>query len=145
MIKTVKGCSMQEKSQGQSNASPRPITMPGPFVELDIEQELSALHQTDAWQQTGISRKSLTRYPDFRISLIAVKAGRRIEEHHNPGRISVQPVVGHIRMQAVGKLFDLPKGRILVLDRAVSHDVEAIGEDSAFLLTVALPEQIASH
>jgi quercetin dioxygenase-like cupin family protein len=119
--------------------------MPGPFVELDIEQELSALHQTDAWQQTGISRKSLMHYPDFRISLIAVKAGRRIEEHHNSGRISVQPVVGHIRMQAVGKLFDLPKGRILVLDRAVSHDVEAIGGDSAFLLTVALPEQIASH
>jgi len=135
---------MSKNTQAESHTSPQPITMPGASVELDIEQELSALHQTDAWQQTGISRKSLARYPDFRISLIALKAERRIEEHHNPGRISVQPVVGHIRMQAAGKLFDLPTGKVLVLDRAVTHDVEAIGKDSAFLLTVALPESIAS-
>ncbi len=132
---------MQTQPQDRSNASAHPVTMPGPSVDLDLEQELPALQQTDAWQQTGISRKSLVRYPDFHISLIAVKAGRRIEEHYNPGRISVQPVVGHIRMHAAGKLFDLPKGNVLVLDRAVRHDVEAIGEDSAFLLTVALPNR----
>jgi hypothetical protein len=40
-------------------------------------------------------------------------------------------------MHADGKLFDLPQGKILVLDR-VTHDVEAI-EESAFLLTVAYP------
>lgn len=136
---------MPEKAHTESQTTPQPIAMPGPFVELDIQQELTALHQADAWQQTGISRKSLVRYPDFRISLIALKAGRRIEEHHNPGRISVQPVAGHIRMQVAGKLFDLPKGKLLVLDRAVTHDVEAIGEDSAFLLTVALPESVASR
>jgi hypothetical protein len=44
----------------------------------------------------------------------------------------------HIRMHADGKLFDLPQGKILVLDRAITHDVEAI-EESAFLLTVAYP------
>jgi quercetin dioxygenase-like cupin family protein len=135
---------MSKNAQAESHIPPQPITMPGAFVELDIEHELSALHQTDAWQQTGISRKSLARYPDFRISLIALKAERRIEEHHNPGRISVQPVVGHIRMQAAGKLFDLPAGKVLVLDRAVTHDVEAIGADSAFLLTVALPESVGA-
>jgi quercetin dioxygenase-like cupin family protein len=115
--------------------------MPGAAVELDLNQELMLLHQADEWQQAGISRKSLLRYPDFRVSLIALKANQRIEEHHNPGRISVQTLAGHIRMRAAGKLFDLPKGRVLALDRAVRHDVEAAGEDSAFLLTVALPEQ----
>jgi quercetin dioxygenase-like cupin family protein len=136
---------MPEKAHAEPHSTPQPLAIPGPFVQFAINAELAALHQADTWEQTGMSRKSLVRYPDFRISLIALKAGRRIEEHHNPGRISVQPVVGHIRMQAAGRVFDLPKGQMLVLDRAVTHDVEAVGEDSAFLLTVALPEPVASR
>jgi quercetin dioxygenase-like cupin family protein len=141
----MEGGRMSQKVQAKSQVSSQPIALPGSSLELDIEEELSALHQTDAWRQTGISRKSLVRYPDFRISLIALRAERGIEEHRNPGRISVQPVVGHIRMQAAGKLVDLPKGKILVLDRNVTHDVKAMGQDSAFLLTVAFPEAIAGH
>jgi hypothetical protein len=40
------------------------------------------------------------------------------------------------------KLFDLPQGKMLVLDRAVTHDVEAV-EESAFLLTVAYPQNLS--
>lgn len=112
---------------------------PAPAWEIDLEAEIDGLQREPEWQ-TGISRKSLVRYPDLRITLIALKAGARIEEHQNPGRISVQPVVGHIRMHALGKVFDVPRGNVLVLDRAVRHDVEAI-EDSAFVLTVAHPPE----
>ncbi len=111
---------------------------PVPALVIDLEAEIEGLHREPGWQ-TGISRKSLVRYPDFRINLIAIKAGMRIEEHQNPGGISVQPIVGHIRMHALGRVFDLPRWKVLVLDRAVRHDVEAV-EDSAFLLTVAYPE-----
>jgi len=56
-----------------------------------------------------------------------------------------EPGVGHIRMCALGKVFDLPKGRVLVLDRAVRRDVEAL-EESAFLLTVSHLENLSgSH
>jgi hypothetical protein len=41
-------------------------------------------------------------------------------------------------MHALDREFDLPQGRLLVLDRGVQHDVEAL-QDSAFLLTVAWP------
>ena len=71
--------------------------------------------------------------------LTAIKANTTIHEHHAAGRISVQTVEGRIRMHAGGKEFDLPAGRLLVLDRAMPHDVVAI-EDSAFLLTIAWPE-----
>jgi hypothetical protein len=60
-----------------------------------------------------------------------MKADMRIEVHQNLGRISVRSVAGHIHMRAAGKIFELPTGRVLVLDRAVSHDVEAL-VDSAF-------------
>jgi quercetin dioxygenase-like cupin family protein len=111
---------------------------PSPDPDFDIMNEIEMLHHAEAWQ-TGISLKKLVRYPDFRISLTAMKANTRIETHRNPGRISVQTVDGHIRMHAADKTFDLPKGRVLVLDRAVAHDLEAL-VDSAFLLTVARPE-----
>lgn len=106
-------------------------------TELDIEKELSELRCSPEWH-SGIARKDLVRYPDFQITLRAMKANARIPEHRNPGRICVQSLRGHIRMHADGRLFDLVQGKALALDRAVIHDVEAI-EDSVFLLTVALP------
>lgn len=115
-----------------------PMITEGRSAELDIEKEIEELHCSPEWKD-GIAGKILIRYPDFQITLRAMKANARIPEHHNPGRICVQTVKGHIRMHADGRLFDLPQGKALVLDRAVMHDVEAL-EESAFLLTVAHPE-----
>jgi quercetin dioxygenase-like cupin family protein len=116
---------------------------PIPPLDFDIMNEIELLHRHQSWQ-TGISLKKLVRYPDFRISLTAMKANTRIEMHQNLGRISVQTVDGHIWMHAADKTFDLPKGRVLVLDRAVPHNVEAL-VDSAFLLTVARREMTPSE
>lgn len=115
-----------------------PITLHGRTVSFDVTFEVEALRDSAEWN-SGIARKVLVRYPDLQITLRRMKANARIPEHHNPGRISVQTIMGHIRMHADGKLFDLPQGSVLILDRAVTHDVEAI-EESAFLLTVAVPD-----
>ena len=112
--------------------------MPGRSAELNIDKEVEELRYSPEFE-SGIARKVLIRYPDFQITLRVMKANTRIPEHHNPGRICVQTIRGHMRMHADDKLFDLPQGKALVLDRAVTHDVEAL-EESAFLLTVAYPE-----
>lgn len=122
----------------QSQVAQTPIMMPGRSAEFDVSQELEKLRQSPEWE-SGIARKLLISYPDLQVTLRRMKAGSRIPEHYNPGRICVQTISGHIRMHADGKLFDLPQGKMLVLDRAVTHDVEAVVE-SAFLLTVAYPE-----
>ncbi|HKV81536.1 MAG TPA: hypothetical protein VJP02_25540 [Candidatus Sulfotelmatobacter sp.] len=109
-----------------------------PAIDLDISHEIEQLYQCGKWQN-GTSRKQLIRFSDFHIGLTAMKADARIGLHLNSGRISVQTIEGHIRMHAGSQTFDLPKGRMLVLDRAVPHDVEALA-DSAFLLTVAQPD-----
>jgi quercetin dioxygenase-like cupin family protein len=126
-----------EKVQSQVTP-PTPIVMPGRSAEFDFSQQLEQLRQSPEWE-SGIARKVLISYPDLQVTLRRMKANTRIPEHHNPGRICVQTIFGHIRMHAGGKLFDLPQGKMLVLDRAVTHDVEAVVE-SAFLLTVAYPE-----
>jgi quercetin dioxygenase-like cupin family protein len=110
-------------------------------TELDLESEIAQLHCSPEWS-TGIARKVLIQYPDLQISLRTMRAHTRIPEHHNPGRICVQTVQGCIRMHADGQVFDLSKGKMLVLDRAIVHDVEAF-EESAFLLTVAYPQGIS--
>lgn len=116
-----------------------PSTMvQGHSAELDLRKEIEELHQSTDWQ-TGIARKLLIRYPDFQVTLRAMKANTRIPEHHNPGRICVHTVRGYIRMHADDRLIDLPQRKALVLDRAVIHDVEAL-EESAFLLTVVPPQ-----
>ena len=78
------------------------------------------------------------KHPDFRVVLTVLKSQARLHEHKAAGRISVQTVAGHIRMHVEGKVFDLPVGHLLALERAIAHDVEAL-EDSAFLLTIAWP------
>lgn len=109
----------------------------GPYLEFELQAEIEKLRREPAYE-SGRNAKTMVKYEDFRVVLTAIKGGTRIQEHHSAGRISVQTVAGHIRMRAVEREFDLPQGRLLVLDRAVQHDVEAL-EDSAFLLTVAWP------
>jgi quercetin dioxygenase-like cupin family protein len=131
----------QERLESKSPAShsqEASIMMQGRSAELDIEKELAELRGRPEWH-TGIARKVLVRYPDFQVTLRLMKANTRIPEHHNPGRLCVQTVRGHIRMHADGRLFDLRQGKALVLDRAVTHDVEAL-EESAFLLTAVPPQ-----
>ncbi len=132
---------MQPEKLHSHVAQPTPIVMPGRSAEFDFARALEELRNTPEWQ-SGIARKVLVRYPDLQVTLRRMKANTRIPEHHNPGRICVQTIFGHIRMHADDKLFDLPQGKMLVLDRGITHDVEAV-EESAFLLTVDYPQDAA--
>jgi hypothetical protein len=42
-------------------------------------------------------------------------------------------------MHVQARVIDLPAGQMVALERALPHDVEAL-EESAFLLTIAWPE-----
>ena len=89
---------------------------------------------------TGRSSKTLVKYPDLRIVLIAMKANTRMHEHTAAGRISVHTLRGHIRLHLPERVVDLPAGNLLAMEQCVSHDVEA-SEDSAFLLTLSWPPE----
>jgi quercetin dioxygenase-like cupin family protein len=116
-------------------------TLSGPLLQFDLASELDRLHRDESWlQPTGRSSKTLVKYPDLRIVLIAMKANTRMQEHTAAGRISVCSLNGHIRLHLPERVVDLPAGHLLVLDQCVPHDVEAT-EDSAFLLTLSWPPE----
>ena len=57
----------------------RPLTRP--VLKFDLSDESNALQHEDGWRNTGHSAKTLVKHHDFRIVLIAMKKGARLEEH----------------------------------------------------------------
>jgi quercetin dioxygenase-like cupin family protein len=116
-------------------------TLSGSVLQFNLASELDQLHRDESWlHPTGRSSKTLVKYPDLRIVLIAMKANTRMHEHTAAGRISVHSLSGHIRLHLPERVVDLPVGHLLALDQCVPHDVEA-SEDSAFLLTLSWPPE----
>jgi quercetin dioxygenase-like cupin family protein len=123
----------------QAGDAARPgLHLADPLLALDISAELARLRDEETWQRTGRHARTLVKDADLRVVLIALGAGMRMEEHHAPGRITIQTIVGRLTLRAAGQTVDLPVGHLLTLGPAIPHDVEA-REESAFLLTIAWP------
>lgn len=105
------------------------------ILKFDLVDEIDALQHEDGWRHTGHSAKTLVKHHDFRIVLIAMKKGTRLEEHKTAGAISIQPIHGHLQLRVGTQTLEVAAGSLLALDRGLSHDVEAL-EDSAFVLCV---------
>lgn len=114
-------------------------SMAYPKLQFDLNEELKQLHQEKAWLQTGRNAKTLVKYSDFRIVLTLMKAGNRMREHKAEGRLSIHSLTGHLRLHIGEEIVDLPAGRLLALERGITHDVEAL-EESAFLISISWPE-----
>ncbi|MGH9474368.1 MAG: hypothetical protein ACRD1M_16685 [Terriglobales bacterium] len=110
-----------------------------PVLRFDLPAEVRHLQQQEAWRAgRSPSSTTLVKHPDVRVVLVAMRRGEHMAEHRTAARITVQTIAGHIRLHLAGGVEDLPSGHLLVLDRELHHDVEAI-EDSAFVLTLAWP------
>lgn len=108
-----------------------------PFMEFDLQAEIHRLRAETTWN-TGQNARTLIKYDDLRVVLIALAAKTRMPEHKAEGRIAVHVLSGHIQVRASGRTFNLRAGGLLAIDQGVPHDVEAL-EESALLLTIAWP------
>jgi len=102
-----------------------------------LPAEIHRVHAETTWN-TGQNARTLIKYDDVRVVLIALAAEARMKEHKADGRISIHVLSGHIQLRASGRTFNLRTGRLLALDHGVPHDVYAL-EESALLLTIAWP------
>ena len=110
-------------------------TLSAPLLKLDLDREIQQLRSEERWQ-SGHTAKTLAKYPDFRVVLIVMKSGGRLEKHRTEGRISVQTLEGRIRFSTAERSVELVPGQMLTLEHDIPHDVEGM-MDSAFLLTIA--------
>lgn len=71
----------------------------------------------------------------LRQTLIALAAGRALDDHENPGEATLQVLHGRVRLTSADTSWDgLPGDHLVVPD--ARHGLEAL-EDSVVLLTVA--------
>ena len=111
-----------------------------PLLHFNMREEIRQLRQQESWRRgTGRSSKTLVKYPDFRLVLVAMKANTVMKEHRAEGRISIHTIVGHLRVKLGNEVIEVPAGELLALDCGIPHDVEATKE-SAFLLTISWPK-----
>ena len=113
-------------------------------IRKNIQDELEKLKDAESWQrETGRSSETIVKYPEFRIVLIRMKLGGYMSHHRAEGPISVQAVLGKIRVHLPeDRMEELNPGDLLAIERGLEHDVEAL-EECAFLLTIAWPETTA--
>ncbi|HYN09778.1 MAG TPA: cupin domain-containing protein [Vicinamibacterales bacterium] len=128
---------MSDTPQHEAHRRPHTPPMADPFMEFDLPAEIHRLQAETTWN-TGQNARTLIKYDDFRVVLIALRAKARMQEHKAEGRITAHVLSGHIQLRASGRTFSLRPGGLLALDQGVPHDVEAL-EESAFLLTIAWP------
>ena len=93
-----------------------------------------------AYEREGHTARTLVREADLRIVLMVMKAGAIIKEHRANETASVYTLSGHVRLRMGDRVVDLPSGRLLVLERELPHNVEAVDESSV-LLTLGGPER----
>lgn len=119
-----------------------PQRLGGAVLSFDLTQEVAQLHAERAWHTGGRNAKTLVKEADFTVVLIALRRGGRLAEHRAGGQISVQTLAGQLRLHLSGAAMALPTGRLVSLERALPHELEAL-EDSAFLLTIGRQEAAA--
>jgi quercetin dioxygenase-like cupin family protein len=122
------------ETTGTSERAPQ--RMAAPVLAFDLAHEVAQLHAEHAWQQGDRNAKTLVKESDFRVVLVALRTGARMEQHRAAGRISIQTLAGHVRLHITGTIVGVPVGGLVSLESDVPHDVEAV-EESAFLLTIA--------
>ncbi len=71
----------------------------------------------------------------LRQTLIALAAGRRLDEHDSPGEATVHVLHGRVRLAAGDLAWEGSPGDLIIVP-AARHALEAL-EDSAVLLTVS--------
>ena len=113
--------------------APHPVT--GTALTFDLAAEADKLKREATWNAHGHNAKTLVKHPDFRVVLIALRAGARISEHKTDHCVTIHALEGTLRLQLRGETLQLDSGSLLALEQTVLHDIEAV-TDSLFVLSL---------
>ncbi len=106
-----------------------------PATTLDLTSLTAELRAEAAYERQGHTARTVTREDDLRVVLMVMKAGSHLPEHRANSTVSVQIIVGRVRLRLPAHSVELHAGQVLILERGLVHDVTAFDE-SVVLLTM---------
>ncbi len=117
---------------------PRLPELSTPVILKNVWYEIEKLKNAPTWQlTTGHRSETLAKYPDFTVVLVLMKATTVMSKHRVSGRTSISVIQGRIEVHLFEEqTLHLSAGEILMMDKGITHDVQAL-EECAFLLTIA--------
>src|SRR6185369_6909074 len=99
---------MLKSGVSNGNAAREPHALTGTALVFDLAAEAAALKQEAPWQAHGHNAKTLIKHPDFRVVLIALKAGARMPEHQTDQCVTLQTLDGRLRVRLRGDVVEVP-------------------------------------
>jgi len=125
----------KEKTTKPDTASTEKL-LARPIARFDLESESDSLRHEEPRPAGGHSARTLIKHSDFRIVLMSLEAGANLHEHKVDHSFSLQVLTGRVRLQLPNETVDLAAGNMLVLEKGILHDLEAL-EESTVLLTIS--------
>jgi quercetin dioxygenase-like cupin family protein len=111
----------------------------GPSLAVDLPFACALLRAEPAYDHDGHTARTLAKYRDLRVVLVAMKAGARMTVHETAERLALQVLAGRIRVWLrAGRNEEASEGTFLALDTERAEAIECMDE-CAFTLTVAWP------
>jgi quercetin dioxygenase-like cupin family protein len=110
-----------------------------PFVSFDLPFEIARLRAEVGYEAEGHAGRTLTKASDLRVVLESMKAGVRLPFHESPERLTLQVMIGQLRVWLEhGDNYELAEGSYVAIDAGRVDEIECL-EDCAFVLTLAWP------
>ena len=111
----------------------------GPSLSVDLPFACALLRAEPAYDQDGHTARTLAKYRDLRVLLVAMKAGTRMSVHETAERLALQVLVGRVRVWLRGGgSEEAGEGAFFAVDTERAEAIECL-EECAFTLTVAWP------
>jgi len=140
-MSTVPTRQVDEITDGMKEQQGMTARLTAPLLTFDLAVEIEQLNGEEHWLKDGRISKTLVKHSDFRIVLMLMKAGTLMQEHKTDARISIHVFSGRLLIKLDRETVELPAGHLLVLEKGLSHDVNAL-EESAFLLSISWPHGV---
>ena len=95
-----------------------------PATSFDLAAQVDSLKREETWQRSDRVARTLVQRPRFHLVLTVIKLGAALREHRAEGHVTVQTVVGHLRMHVGAQSVDLPAGHLLALHVTPANEQE---------------------
>jgi len=107
------------------------------LLKFGVASEAEQLRAQAVPSGAGRAAKTLVKEGPIRVTLVALRRGVALEEHHVAGPVTIQVLHGTFRLSTDRGDTDVHVGELVVLDTGIPHTAHAL-EDCALLLTVAM-------